>query len=290
MTKKVGVLFSGGLDSTYLVWKNLVDGNGVIPIYVEITNNRNKSILEKNRIKLLHKEFEKEFNTSTETLIRNIQYRVKIDVDAPFEDSLYFKQVPIWLLATLFSQNLDVDELQIGYVMNDDAISYLDDIQKVYQSYGSLLKYMKPLVFPLKKDNKNYMFRDLPSKYSDNIISCENASIIGPEDAEVVKYEPCCECVPCSHIIASDYYGTGKFPNNYKKNLIHNYVKKITDNGYDVIDKEGKKYELWPDKINKQPYQLSFDFDCGSNNNKIPMPMVENIDLKSFKSYNEFNG
>ena len=50
MSKKVAVLFSGGLDSTYLVWKNLKDGNEVQPIYIEIQNNKVKSTIEKNRI------------------------------------------------------------------------------------------------------------------------------------------------------------------------------------------------------------------------------------------------
>jgi len=57
--KKVAVLFSGGLDSTYLVWKNLNEGNIVYPIYIEIENNITKTILEKNRIELLYKEFYK---------------------------------------------------------------------------------------------------------------------------------------------------------------------------------------------------------------------------------------
>ena len=38
MTKKtVGVLFTSGLDSTYLVYKNLEEGNNVILLYI----NRN---------------------------------------------------------------------------------------------------------------------------------------------------------------------------------------------------------------------------------------------------------
>ena len=57
--KRVGVLFSGGLDSTYLVWKNLKEGNTVVPIYLEIANNEDKSKLEKNRIELLRKVFNK---------------------------------------------------------------------------------------------------------------------------------------------------------------------------------------------------------------------------------------
>lgn len=47
MSKKVAILFSGGLDSTYLVWKNLKEGNVVLPIYVEIENNEVKTTMEK---------------------------------------------------------------------------------------------------------------------------------------------------------------------------------------------------------------------------------------------------
>lgn len=47
MNKKVAVLFSSGLDSTYLIWKNLNEGNEVFPIYITISNNENKTILEK---------------------------------------------------------------------------------------------------------------------------------------------------------------------------------------------------------------------------------------------------
>ncbi len=130
--KKVAVLFSSGLDSTYLVWKNLKEGNIVTPIYIEIQNNEVKTIIEKNRIKLLYDEFSKEFNGSSnydDHKIMPIQYLLSTSVHAN-EDSLHFKQVPIWIFALVFSQGLNVDEIQIGYVSNDDAIPYLSDIKK----------------------------------------------------------------------------------------------------------------------------------------------------------------
>ena len=78
MSKKVAVLFSGGLDSTYLVWKNLTDGNDVQPIYVEVENNQTKTILEKNRTDLLVQEFCKEFPGK----IHDIRYMIKVNVHA----------------------------------------------------------------------------------------------------------------------------------------------------------------------------------------------------------------
>ncbi|MDA3781517.1 MAG: hypothetical protein PF487_15015 [Bacteroidales bacterium] len=123
--KKVAVLFSGGLDSTYLVWKNLNDGNQLFPIYVEIENNYIKTILEKNRTELLYNEFSKEFNLSGnhEKKIHDVHNVISVGLKANM-CNIYFKQVPIWILAMMFCQNMDIDEIQIGYVGNDDVISY----------------------------------------------------------------------------------------------------------------------------------------------------------------------
>jgi hypothetical protein len=268
MNKCVAVLFSGGLDSTYLVWKNLTEGNKVQPVYVEIENNKTKTILEKNRTGLLVEEFRKEFPGK----IRNVKIILKVNVDA-VEDSLYFKQVPVWILAIVFAQDLNVDEIQIGYVANDDAIGYLQDIQNVYKSYEPLMRYLKPLVFPLSKKSKHDMARELPENYRKFIISCEYAKIIGSEDAEFIEYEPCCDCVPCSHAIQDNYYGLGffKFPDNYKNNLLKVRARAVKDMGYDVIDKQGRKYDYYngfegtptvdePMLKSVTPYQLELKF------------------------------
>jgi 7-cyano-7-deazaguanine synthase in queuosine biosynthesis len=248
MNKKVAVLFSGGLDSTYLIWKNLKDGNEVTPIYVEIENNKVKSIIEKNRIELLYKKFLEEFRGSFfgESKIKNIEYVVNVNIKT-FESNLQFSQMPVWIFALLFCQNLDVDEFQIGYVMNDDAISYLDDIQNIYKSYEAISLEMKPLVFPLTKMKKYQMANVLPKQYFDLIFSCENATIIGPEDGEIIQYEPCCECVPCSHIIESNYYNIGRFPENYKKNLLKHHANILVDMGCKVLTKDGEEFRGWGD-------------------------------------------
>ena len=191
MDKKVAILFSGGLDSTYLVWKNLTDGNEVYPIYIEIENNDKKTMLEKNRIKLLWKEFNNEFHYNkplNKSLLHDIQYVLKVNVSSR-EDSLYFKQIPIWMFAMAFLQSLSIDEIQIGYVANDDAISYLSDIQNIYKSFEVISEPLLPLTFPLVKNQKHQIFRELPIQYRDLIFSCENAKIIGAKDAGYVKYD-----------------------------------------------------------------------------------------------------
>jgi len=262
--KRVGVLFSGGLDSTYLVWKNLRDGNTVVPIYIEITNNEIKTILEKNRTKIIHKDLATEFNADksySDSPLKDIHDIATVGVCAN-EDSLYFKQVPVWIIGVLFSQGLEVDEIQIGYVGNDDAIPYLQDIQKIYKSYQAMSEKLIPLTFPLFKTRKWEMAKDLPHTYMKNIVSCENPRIIGSEEAEFVEYEPCCECTPCRTIIASDYYYMREFPDYYQKKINEKYIRKLRQSGYKVLDKEGNDVDGWgSEKCVPEPHQLSIEFD-----------------------------
>lgn len=255
--KKVAVLFSGGLDSTFLVWKNLKDGNEVFPIYIKIKNNKTKTILEKNRINLLYNEFFKEFESN----INNVQYVASVDIIAN-EDSLYFKQMPIWIFSLMFMQSMEIDEIQIGYVSNDDAISYLDDIQNIYRSYQAICEPMKPLVFPLTKWKKYAIFQDLPKQYRDLIISCEAPKIIGDRKAKIIQYEPCCDCSSCKTIITSNYYGLGKYPENYHNQLVIYYANQLNKLKYKVVDEKGIDYRKKMCKLErpKKPIQLEFDF------------------------------
>ena len=109
------ILFSGGLDSTYLMWKNLKDGNRVHPVYLEIGNNTNKVTVEKQQIKLLAAEFEKEFDKHL-----RIEYPTMFELNG-FNYNVSFTQPLIWSLCMAFAVERGIDEIQMGYVMGDDA-------------------------------------------------------------------------------------------------------------------------------------------------------------------------
>jgi hypothetical protein len=271
MSKKIAVLFSGGLDSTYLIWKNLKDDNEVYPVYIEIENNQTKTILEKNRIKLLIKEFRKEFTNEKDysgTRIHDIEYALKVTVSTS-EFSLYFKQIPVWIFGTAFLQSLPVSEIQIGYVTNDDAVSFLEDIKKIYKSYQAICEPMKRLTFPVSKVRKIEMAEQLPKQYLDLIFSCENATIIGSEDAEIIDYEPCCSCPSCKRVISSNYYGLGRFPEKYKKGIRMQHAVALLSEGFRVLDKNGNDFQnIKKFEYKKEPYQLDLYLD-GVNADKV---------------------
>jgi len=268
--KDVALLFSGGLDSTYLLYKNLKDGNRVTPIFVEIKNNGDKVALEKNRIELIYKVLKREFNH----LLRPIHYSLVLNVEAR-EDSLYFKQMPIWMLALLYSQECG-SEIQIGYTTNDDAIPYLDDIRKIYRSYEAISDKLIPITFPLLKIPKFQMFKELPYALQSLIVSCEEPRItnINVKDGEdvIIEYEPCCECAACRHIIAGNYYNTFEFPKYYEEKMHNLRISKLIGEGYKIIDSKGvdiheKLDTEWKQLLEKQnkpqwiQATLDLDFD-----------------------------
>lgn len=190
--KTVAILFSGGLDSTYLFYKNLEEGNKVIPIYITIKNNTTKVAIEKRQIQLIYNSLGEHYPH----LMYNIRYPLEVNI-FDISDRLYFKQIPIWILGMLYSElSSEVDEIQIGYVMNDDAISYLDEIRASYESFNHFSEGLPKLVFPLSKLNKAQIKSKLPKKFADLTFSCEDPEIIGTID-NIINIKECGKCHPC---------------------------------------------------------------------------------------------
>lgn len=279
--KKIGVLFSGGLDSTYLIRKNLKEGNEVHPIYIEIENNRSKTILEKNRMELIWDKLSKEFNNDGNLLCK-INNALKVEVNS-HGGGLMFKQIPIWLFGALFQQGKHLDEIHIGYVMNDDAISYIDDILKIYKSYQIIVDdKLIPLKFPLIKMDKCRMASKLGLEYVRLTYSCEDPRIVGSEDAEVIDYEPCCSCPACKKIIGTDYYGSSKMPENYKTKILDEYARKLSYADYKITDSEGKDYmNKFGFEAKARPYQLEIPFGDEDNyTDDCKSEEIEEVDIE----------
>ncbi len=153
------VLWSGGLDSTFLILKLLYDGHNVIAGRVNLMNNKEKEIYELKAIENLVPIFN--------LIISNLNWKVTFEyrgVIANIETlgkpicDLY--QVPGWISALhLYLQDLKVDKVAIGYVANDDALSYLNEIKIYYESIKGISLYgmkLPTLEFPIIKFKKEY--------------------------------------------------------------------------------------------------------------------------------------
>lgn len=156
---KKAVLWSGGLDSTYLIYKNLKEGHTVDAHYVDIENNDNKTKMELKAIDKLNKLFNKEFSNFN---YKGTLLRVSVTGVACY-DNLIFKQLPTWIYALQWIGYVDC--IEIGYVINDDAISYIEDIRKIYNSFSSIKDIIIPIEFPLTKVKKEDEYYNPPEEY-----------------------------------------------------------------------------------------------------------------------------
>lgn len=204
--KKVLIPFSGGLDSTYLVWKNLKEGNDVTIVYFEIENNAEKVKLEKiHRAKIITL-FQKEFGHGS-LHIPHLEYKI---LASGIINNYSLIQVPIWMLGAFMGSNHTYDEIQMGYVMNDDALSYLDEIRTLFNAYQPFSNDPLPkITFPIIRKHKTEMLRELPEIYLKYVYSCENPNIT-KDNKEEIEYHYCGQCVPCQKykekLEHQDYY------------------------------------------------------------------------------------
>jgi len=215
--KKVAIFFTSGLDSTYLVYKNLIEGNTVLLYYVDLGNNVHKSWVEQHHINQLYEMFRTAFPNQISKSRQIVTMTVNIS-----EYNYPLIQMPIWVFAASMIQSCGADEIQIAYVMNDCAISYLKEFQKVYRAYSSFAD-GKPikLTFPLIKESKDRIIDKLPSQYAAHVWACENPDYEGidPNAANIESFVPCGRCVPCKTYkrIFEDSYGNSKYPYLTKK-------------------------------------------------------------------------
>lgn len=178
--KKVFILWSGGLDSTYLVNEYIKSGYDVTTGYIEISNNNEKTKRElcaKDKMKEYFSKFNnfKDLGTIYQCNILTDSINVRLSYPIQFMNIVY--------------DIGNYDEIAIGYVMNDDAISFLPEIQACWNGYKGLVDYLPILTFPLIKITKSTEYNSLPIELKDHVTWCESPSYIESN---------CCDnCIPC---------------------------------------------------------------------------------------------
>lgn len=230
--KTVLIPWSGGVDSTYLIYKNLEEGNKVKTFSVLLNNNIDQRDREKNARKVLSEYFVEKY---PDRFIPSIEGELLVSSGI----NMVLCQPPIWILFSHYTADLyDVDEIQIAYVMNDDAISYLDDVKNLYNAYSPFRSnFRAKLEFPLIKMKKYQIMDALPEHLMKNISYCEGFYQILGSDKVVNKN---CPCVSCER------------HKNELKMSRHYY---LDINNKDIIEK----------KVEMNSNQLEFEFKYSEN-------------------------
>ncbi len=180
------IAWSGGLDSTALVWRMLQAGHSVETIYIEIPGNGEKVKREQAAItKML--EFMKPYP---------IHHLGTSTINLTVYSDLELAQPAIWVMGLVYAAHPKIDEVNIGYVLSDQAISWIPDIKTLWSGYAGLLRQkLPPLEFPLTKVDKRDLWRDLPPELRNEVTWCECHST-EPIHVEI----PCGTCVPCQRM------------------------------------------------------------------------------------------
>ncbi|AFX93643.1 QueC-like queuosine biosynthesis [Serratia phage phiMAM1] len=187
--KTVIVFWTGGVDSTFLVFYYLMQGYTVMTQWVDIINNSGKTEAEKAARKAVINELKSIFEP-TKLFARlhvmglplmRIDFRGKSRADLP--------QALIWVLATSF---FTVDhDIVMGYCNGDDALAFLPQIKKFIKSMNvNMLHTPVNAYFPLIGMKKEWFAAAMPQAVLKATHSCE---YVGEPDYE----KETCQCAPC---------------------------------------------------------------------------------------------
>lgn len=211
--KKVLILWTGGLDSTYLIFKNLFMGNEVYMGYVDIRNN---DICMKGEVQARDRLLK-----YIKTLQDKISFKGRLclevmklcEISVNYESDFPFAQVPLFFIpitANLMSYN----EIQLGFVYGDYENSdlFIQKLNNIYNGYVDLITTpitgkrkilyksdIAKLTFPLSNTTKQeeiLFIKSIDNKYKtkilNNLVHCEDL-----QEQEGGSIVPCGECKAC---------------------------------------------------------------------------------------------
>lgn len=211
--KTIGILYSGGIDSTTCILRALDQGHRVIPI-INTFNDIDEELVTYINLNRLYKKFAGQLRQPifgldvSESFCNN---RLNIDTAMPYG----YTQQPLSAISLAFidTVSLKIDEFQVGYIRNDDAISYEEEWKMLYHNarlftqntHGDVTD--PDIVWPLKKYGKYEVvsiLHSLQDKYNLCLleVSCDNMKVHTAIDDvnSIIKIEmsDCCSCHKCT--------------------------------------------------------------------------------------------
>lgn len=189
------VLFSGGVDSTYLL-NTLLDISDVDVLYVKGPQGIDKVNCELEAREKIFKYFEK----YKQFKIRN---KFEIDLSAvPCASDFKNAQPLLWLFGAMTVCNGNIHcNVNIAYLMSDDICCKLDTIVKAWNNLCNVTKHeFINIKFPCQYLRKHNVLESIPAKLFKLTWSCES-----PIQIRNGKYKPCGECIPCITLATEQY-------------------------------------------------------------------------------------
>jgi hypothetical protein len=202
--------------------KNLENGDHVYPVYIKASCV--SQVKQQIELKVV-----RELLANPEIKTKNLHDLTVIPIHMNNIDGIFSLQPILWMLGLFYEVKKHrggglYDEVHIGYTMNDSAVSYLDEIKKIWQSFFTLsfpfsdYRHIPELKFPLLKYSKDMIVNDLRYLLPDdiyNLWTCEMPSVL--YERKKTKHggreqiiEHCGRCAPCKKI--KEYIGLENLP------------------------------------------------------------------------------
>lgn len=187
------VLLSGGLDSTFAFYREMVKGNcDVLYVDTNVMQKKRKAerLARENIVNIVEKltgnrVLERHFVDVTDT------YKYGIEAKA-------FEQPIMWLTGAMVKVKPSRhSKVVISYVVGDQILSELHNLHKAWEALGVVTKaeQVPPLEFPLRFHTKLMLLEEMPKELIGKTWTCEIPGTTN-EDGHMV-YDECGECIPC---------------------------------------------------------------------------------------------
>lgn len=212
--KRPLMLWSGGLDSTWMLWQALQKGD-VDFVTVDGGQCRNKQRSERHA----RSRAMRWMHARTKYRAREIESQVKLHL-AEMPALTWSQPVP-WLIGAL--SVIDPkrhSSLEVGYVMGDEVNAVFEALKRTWEGLQQISKHgdTVPLNFPLGWTSKRRILENIPKGLYDCIWYCELPK--KHDDPRVLLRVPCERCVACiTHktelyrysLYHTDGWGIGKY-------------------------------------------------------------------------------
>lgn len=181
MKKNVFIPWTGGLDSTYLIYKNLSEGNTVYSSSILFANNVNQTIYEMKARYHLLPILEKIAEENNCNFYYESSYNIKFFAGG---SGYVLGQLPVLINSFRYLCPYGwVDEVQFAYVKGDDFFDSDFNMEKLFRDnftnleiYNVESKNVK-LSFPLKYVSKSEILEIIDKRLLDLVHWCETPEI-----------------------------------------------------------------------------------------------------------------
>jgi hypothetical protein len=204
MNKFPLLVFSGGMDSSYMLWKQLEQGD-VHTCYIKATQSQDKIPMELAARKKIIEFFEKKTgnkvltdtvvdlgNCFEATRISHVGYTTRWNNKVP---DLAFGQAHVWLFGMQFAADGEYhSKICLGNVMGDQIAVHLGDLSRAWEHTSAFTrKEPVPMEFPLMYVTKDIILNSLPLEIIPELWICELPRVLSTGKTIACDDCPACE-------------------------------------------------------------------------------------------------